>query len=152
MRMLALALFATAATFVVSGGPMVAAPVPKHLMKDAENPDLAAMQGEWELTTMNVDGESMSALEATLEVRGNISRTTIGHLHSSCVFTLDTTNNPRRMISLDSTNPNAKATVAIYKIEGDTLTIADCRDYPEKPPEEFSGEGITALIYTRVRK
>ena len=148
-----LALFTLVATLAVcADSHTTAAPVPKHLMKEAENPDLAAMQGKWELISANLDGESRKPADATLEIRDNRGKIVDEHSNSTFIFTLDTTTNPRRMISLDSTDRHAKAIVAIYKIEGDTLTIADRRDDPEKPPEEFSGEGITALIYTRVRK
>ena len=47
-------------TLVVAFGSMSsAAPVPKHLLKTPENPDLTAMQGKWKLTDVAFGGQSL---------------------------------------------------------------------------------------------
>ncbi len=64
-------------TLVVAFGSMSsAAPVPKHLLKTPENPDLTAMQGKWKLTDVAFGGQSRGAdfatqLELSLEFREN---------------------------------------------------------------------------------
>lgn len=78
-RRAALVLFGLAVCLVSSVGERVgAAPVPKHLMKEAQNPDLDAMQGEWALVGIGVgersiDSDTVRDMKGTLQVCGNLA-------------------------------------------------------------------------------
>ena len=159
MRLVALVLFAAV-------GPVSAAPVPKAV----ENPDLAAMQGQWKLTDVSFNGQSLGAefvakLELTMEVRDTTTVMT-GMQHKQRItntITLDPTAKPRRMTSVTTketdldgnppANPAAKKkSASIYKIDGDTLVIAGTTGDEKTSPKDFSGEGVVSLTFTRVKK
>lgn len=162
MRLVALALSAALAGSIAS-----AAPVPKE--KPPENPDLAAIQGKWKLTDVTFGGKSLGAefvadLELTMEVRGSTA-TTVGVKHKQRItstLTLDVNATPRRMTTSDGKetdldgkpvpNPDAKkASVAIYKLDGDTLTVAG-RIGDESASKDFAGDDVVTMTYTRVKK
>ncbi|AMV28977.1 hypothetical protein VT84_31575 [Gemmata sp. SH-PL17] len=157
---------------VVLVGPTPAAPVPKHLMKEGEHPDLAALQGKWSLTDIGLNGTSLGPvildqLEVTTEVRDNTVAITLSKLNArlSGTFKLDTNASPRRLTSTDmkETDLNGKpsatlapeAFVMIYKIEGDTLVLAINTGDQKEAPKGFSGkdgETVASLTFTRAKK
>jgi uncharacterized protein (TIGR03067 family) len=159
--------FAAIVLFGLAAASATAAPVPKQ--KAEGNPDLAAMQGKWKLTDVAFNGKSLGAefvadLDLTLEVQGNKTVTT-GVKHNqriTATVSLDRNANPRRMTSTDSKetdldgkpaqNPGTKkTTVAIYKIDGDTLTIAGPIGEGELP-KDFAGNDTITMTFTRVKK
>lgn len=163
MRFVALALFA-----LVVGSVGSAAPVPKQ--KPVDNPDLAAMQGTWKLTDIKTGGLSLGAefaadLKLTMEVRDN-TMTSTGLKFKQRItntFVLDTTASPRRMTVVTGKEtdldgkptpdaPSPKTTVSIYKLDGDTLTIAGVFGDEKDPPKGFADKGVMSMTYTRVKK
>ena len=163
MRFVALALFA-----LLVGSVAAAAPVPKE--KPPLNPDLAAMQGTWKLTDIKSGGLSLGAkfaadLELTMEVRDGTMITTGQKFKQriTSTFALDTTADPRRITVAtgketdldgkplaDAATP--KTTVCLYKIDGDTLTIAGGTGDEKDPPKNFTDKGVMSMTYTRVKK
>src|SRR5205809_4073977 len=76
MRSAAFLLLATLTGFAVfRTGPAAAlAPVPKHLMKEAENTEQAKFQGKWKLESLTFGNMALPAgaaggIELTLEIR-----------------------------------------------------------------------------------
>lgn len=144
-----------------------AAPVPKE--KPPENPDLAAMQGQWVLTDMKFNGLSLGAdfakdLKLTMEIKGDTC-VTVGEkfkqrITANMVFDRDA--NPRRLTHTNSketdldgnpvrdrdVNPTSRA---IYKLAGDTLTVAGFMDGKEFP-KDFVGKDVAVMVFTRVKK
>ncbi len=157
---------------VVLIGSAHAAPVPKHLMKEGDHPDLAALQGKWRLTDIALNGTSLGPgildqVEATTEVLDNTVAITLSKLNArlSGTFKLDTNASPRRLTSTDmkETDLNGKPSatldpepfVMIYKIEGDTLVLAINTGDQKEAPKGFSGkdgESTASLTFTRAKK
>ena len=170
MRTAALILFA--AIVPVAG----AAPVPKHLMKEAENPDLAALQGKWTITGIALDGTELPAdliagLNLTFEFKGDTAVLTNPTQKETVTATvkLDLTAKPRRITFSNekTTDLDGKPTKAdakslgtlIYKIDGDTLVVAGRADSPDKKavgaPDDFVGKpgsNTATLTFKRVTK
>jgi uncharacterized protein (TIGR03067 family) len=174
MRTAALDLFGVVIALVgFAGGPVAAAPVPKHLMKEPENPDLAALQGKWKLTRigfggMDLTGDVLDQIDMSLEVRGDTLVMTAAkqNLRSTTTVKLDANSKPRRITFADSkatdlegkpvNNPGAeKMGIAIYKVEGDTFVFAAKTDGKAGIPEDFGGGPNTdtaVMTFTRVKK
>ena len=175
MRTAALGLFGVVIALVGSAGglPVAAAPVPKHLMKEPENPDLALLQGKWKLTRiafggMDLTGEVLDQVDMSLEVRGDALVVTAAkqNMRSTTTLKLDTNKNPRRIIFADGkatdlegkpiNNPGAeKMGTAIYKIEGDTFVMAAMVDGKAGVPADFGGgqnTDVAVMTFTRVKK
>lgn len=171
MRTVALVLFA-----VLLGSVGTAAPVPKHLMKDADGAtDRAALEGTWELATIARDGEQLSdditaAQKIAMAFRGTecVIKLPVCDQIVTATVSLDATAKPRRMSFANEKvitfagkplMPTEKQMHAvIYKIDGDTLTLgshADRSKPPETPPAEFaekSGSGVVVMTFRKMRK
>jgi uncharacterized protein (TIGR03067 family) len=173
-RRTALVLFGLAVCLVSSVGERVgAAPVPKHLMKEPENPDLDALQGEWLLAGVVHDGTVLPAgtvreIQLTLEVRGTVMAVTFPKANSRLAATLkfDLNTNSRRLTFDDQKqtdlkdNPKNLADVekwsaAIYKLEDDTFVLATQNGNTGGVPKDFvsvPGSDAVVLTFTRVKK
>jgi uncharacterized protein (TIGR03067 family) len=173
-RFAALIVFGIVAAVVSSAGGIAgAAPVPKHLMKEAENPDLAALQGKWVLTGLALDGTPLTAdtlaqIEMSFEFRGNTLVMTAAkqNLRSTATLKVDASANPRRVTFADDkvtdldgkpvNNPSAgKMGTALYKLEGDTFVLATKADGKDGVPENFvaaPGSNTVVLTLKRVKK
>lgn len=174
MRNMILILSSVAAAFMTTAGaPIVAAPVPKHLMKEPENPDFAALQGKWTLTNlsfagMQLQGDTLAQIEMTVEFKGDILVMTAAkqNMRSTTPVKFDTNTKPRRLIFGEGKatdlegkpidNPGAeKMGIAIYRVEGDTFIMAAKANGKEGVPEGFDGKAdsdVAILTFTRVKK
>lgn len=139
----ALVLFGLAICFVSSvGGRGAAAPVPKHLMKEPDHPDLVALQGKWELTGLAALGyvnppEGVARLQMTAEFGGDVVAVTSAgeRQRTTATARFDRNAKPRRMTftgakttDLDGKPLDGPAMwwphAVIYRFEGDTLVLA----------------------------
>jgi uncharacterized protein (TIGR03067 family) len=168
IRGAALVLFGLAVGFVSSGGSWVAAaPVPKHLMKEPENPDLAALQGKWILTGVALDGTALPAPEMILEVNGNtfVTVDVRGKLRMTAAAELGATTNPRRVTfgdwkstDLDGkprANPGSAMGLGIYKLESGAFVLAVKCDNKDPAPADFTanpGSKTCTMTFTRAKK
>ncbi len=168
MRTSGLLLFVLASLLVAhSGLPGHAAPVPKHLMKAQQHPDVAKMQGTWVLTEIEVFGnrlgqDAAKSMNVTIEITGDTIVTIHGQKRSTGTLKLTPTKNLSEMefLNMKETDDNGKLVEpklksqpkTIYKIEGDTLVIASNSKDPSLLPTAFSGADIAAITLTRVKK
>jgi uncharacterized protein (TIGR03067 family) len=156
-------------TFAGSSG--VAAPVPKHLMKEAENTDQAKLQGKWKVESVGFEGTPVTkdangpddAHVLTLEIRGD-QLTVTGGNNFTAKIKLDTDGGVKRCTTVgaqkldqDGKPAGKEADVAFgYIIDGDKLTLAErinprgnkatTVDDPSKP-----GTGALLWVFTRVK-
>ena len=160
--------------FAVLVGPAAAAPVPKHLTKDAER-DLAALEGKWELTGLTLEGTPLPAgivaqLKMTLEFQGDVCVTTYGSQDERVTAAVkpDTTAEPRRMLFADekvtdlggkpAKKGQDKLGAVIYRIDGDTLTLGSSADRDKDakaPPADFvskPGSNTVVMTFKRAKK
>jgi hypothetical protein len=94
-------LFCAASVIVAhSGLPGHAAPVPKHLMKEQQHPDIAKMQGTWVVTDISIAGNKQNGtlgLNVTIEITGDKIVTIQGQKRSTATLKLTPTKNQPEM-------------------------------------------------------
>ena len=130
-----------------------ATPGPRPEAAKPPSGDLARLQGTW-TGTYGPDGE----IEGTMAVDGVKVLYTVGSKGESFSMTgevgLDESASPRRMDLVKFVGPNGNdlpSLQAIYKIEGDTLTVCTGGRDAARPAEFKSGEGGPPhlLVYSR---
>jgi uncharacterized protein (TIGR03067 family) len=172
MRVAAFALFAGVASLVVSGGPAVAAPVPKHLMKEAEG-DLVKLQGKWKIQSlkmgeMDLGGDVIKSLDMVLEFRGDAVSMTMNAPGSTqkMTATVKLDANARRMTMTNVKtvggngqpvqNAGTKENEAGYAIDGDKLLIAAGQSGPDggatAADPKKPGPNTIVLTFARVKE
>jgi uncharacterized protein (TIGR03067 family) len=174
MRFTAFLMLAVLSGFALmfAGSMGVAAPVPKHLMKEAENPDQAKLQGKWKLESVGIGGMPVpgnpngpnGGLDITLEFRGD--KLTAGGMGTTLVskIKLDTIEGVKRCTTFDALQlgqdgkPDEKKDGEAfgYVVDGDKLTIAVRVDpagdkanmvgNPSKPNTD-----TVLMVFTRVK-
>src|SRR5262249_25607900 len=106
------------------------APVPKPKEKpDPGKEDLKRLQGEWEMLECSVDGQRVKVRpgEASDVFKGDQLMTlNRGEVVTRSSITLDARKSPRRM---DVKTKGGNLLLAIYRLEGDTLTLC----YKDEP-------------------
>jgi uncharacterized protein (TIGR03067 family) len=164
MRAAAQVLFAVGATLVVSIGPVaVAAPVPKHLMKEAEG-DRGRLQGEWTANGATRNGKPQ-ALAITFAFRGDMFSMELPDqgMSRTATFKLDETGMPRKLLladvkSFDKTgmpvNQGLPPTAMLsYVLEGDTLTVGLIGKADKEVPDlKNPGPNAEIVVFKRAKK
>jgi len=167
MRATALALFAaTAGLFVSLGAPAGAAPVPKHLVKEADSSEQGKLQGRWKLESISLANMPVPVggkeLEMTLEIRGDtLTATTMGRVTTAKVK-IDAADGLKRLAATNIQTLNADGkpigkeddAAFGYTLEGDKLVLAsniggtgkgNAAD-PAKP-----GDSTAVMVLTRIK-
>jgi len=135
MRTAALLFLIAAAVLLLgnSGSPASAAPVPKHLMKEPENTELAKLQGKWKFESLRIGGRSVPRGPGlTLEIRGDKVLYTSGDLVTTADIKLEAADGVKWFKATNSQRvdgdgkPIGKAEDGTYGylIDGNTLTMA----------------------------
>ncbi|WP_165229080.1 TIGR03067 domain-containing protein [Aquisphaera insulae] len=121
--------------------------------------DLKALQGTWQVTSMEREGETVPAEDfKTWGVRYEGNRVTLmdgDRVHRRGIVTLDSSRKPKAVNTWDGDGPYADQTSpGIYELEGDTLRLAFAK--PGEPrPTAFttkSGSAVLVVTYKRVKK
>jgi uncharacterized protein (TIGR03067 family) len=119
--------------------------------------DLKAMVGKWKVEKSELGGKDITDVLQVLEFEihaGGKYTAQHGNNKDEGTFTVDPSKSPRQMVVKPMGGPNKGKTVkAIYKIDGDTLTIcydfsADKSDYPQK----FESKPDTVLLLTTYKR
>jgi uncharacterized protein (TIGR03067 family) len=175
MRFAVFLVLAVLSGFVLTfaGSLGVAAPVPKHLMKEAENTDQAKLQGKWKLESIALGGMPLpnnaagpnGGLEMILEFRGDKLTVTGPNDNVTATIKLDTVDGVKRCATVNTQKldkdgkPAGKEEDVTfgYIIDGDKLTFAVRMDPgsgksttaadPSKP-----GTDTVLIVFTRVKE
>jgi uncharacterized protein (TIGR03067 family) len=121
----------------------VAAVVPPQ--NEAAKKELAALQGTWTLSSMEVDGKAVDAdklKSATLTIRDNRYILLSGKQQHEVEITLDPSKKPKEidMKFLDGPNKD-RVGKGIYHLDGNTLKICRALDPMQDRPKDFKTEG-----------
>jgi uncharacterized protein (TIGR03067 family) len=118
----------------ITGSMGVAAPVPKHLMKETENTDQARLQGTWKLESLSIGGMPPAAynFETTYEIHGDKLTMRSEKHTATAIIKLDVVDGLKRltMTSLKQVDPDGKPGEQLddmifgYTVAGDTFLLA----------------------------
>jgi uncharacterized protein (TIGR03067 family) len=146
----------TAACFLLTASAALAAPVPKHLMKDGDNGDLAKLQGKWKLVSLQfgeteLRGGVAADLNMVFEFRGDSMTVTANDQTVKAKIKLDTIDGFKRFATIDiqkvsmDGKPVGKEEDATfgYLLDGDKLTLATSS---EKTPVNPAKPVDTAVL------
>lgn len=164
MRVFRIALVAALA-WPAAGSP--AAPVPKQPPMPTHESELAKLQGEWSVTSwtdlvtgqdhmVTLTPDQRAAVTAvfkgdqyTFRINGNSTRSTVRLAPAEKPAAITETQKAG-----PSVGPNDVVTQGIYKLEGDTLTIA-ITGAGEARPKSFDAEnspvGVSVFVLKRVK-
>ena len=125
---------------------------------DAGKKDQARMQGDWAAEALTIDGMKLPDDDAQAyfrTVKGNAY--TVFRFSKAAArgtFTLDATKSPRTMDVTPAGPRKGKPILAIYKLEGDTLTICNAGPGKERPKTFTApaGSGHTLTVWKREKK
>ncbi len=113
--------------------------------EDGAKKDLAAMEGEWKLVAMEVDGKPVAAerlVSAKLTIRGKNYTLISRNKQHEIELKLDPSKSPKEidMTFLDGPNKD-RVGKGIYEIDGDKLKICRSLDPQDERPKDFKTEG-----------
>ncbi|MCI0703085.1 MAG: hypothetical protein L0241_18565 [Planctomycetia bacterium] len=174
MRIPAIMLFALGVVFVGSVGPMVAAPVPKHLMKELEG-DQKKLQGKWKLQSLRMGdvelgGDLRNTIEMAMEFRGNTFTMTANiaptnqFMKSTATIKFEDSKPKRMRVTHVKTvdrdgkaiEPNGQKEGAFgYTLDGDKLTLAansDGKDKSTAADPAKPGPNTVIMVFVRVKE
>lgn len=140
------------ALFAVAVGLLLAADA-----KDDAKKELKAMEGTWQVTSMENDGQKTPEEEAKqfkVILKGN--EYTLKQLDNTVnqgTFKIDPSKKPKTIDIMPKEGDNTGATMkGIYELKGDTQKA--CWGSPDKDrPTKFSSEGgYTLIVYKKIKK
>jgi uncharacterized protein (TIGR03067 family) len=164
MRIVVVLVLGFVAAFLV-GVPASAAPVPKHLMKEAENTEETKLQGRWKLESLGVGGIQPQGgvgqqVEMTLEFRGTKLTGTSEGRGMNATFKLDIVDGVKRLAITDTKavdrmgQPVAEedVTFGYCIIDGAKLTLAATIDGKRAVDPAKAGDNALVLVLTRIKE
>lgn len=119
--------------------------------------DLKALVGKWRVEKSELGGKDITEVLKVLKFEiseGGKYLAQHGENKDEGTFTVDPSKSPKQMVVKGNGGPNKGKTIkAIYKLDGDTLTIcynfdADKGDYPAK----FESKPDTMLLLTTYKR
>ena len=129
----------------------LAAPAPK----DPPKKDPPGPIGRWALQSASLAGVPLPDMKLTLTFTADgryESKTPEGEVKSSGTFAADPKKQPAEIDMTEAARPVPTATPAIYRIEGDTLTI--CTTIGNERPTAFdakAGANNVLLVFKRLK-
>jgi RNA polymerase sigma factor (sigma-70 family) len=113
--------------------------------------DKELLEGVWRVVSLTVDGkeltkEEMEGAAVKIVFAGDTAAVyNASGVKTKGTYSLDSAKKPK---SMDLIPPEGKTVRMIYKLEGDTLTIAEGGD--DSRPEDFTGRGAAVAVVKRV--
>jgi uncharacterized protein (TIGR03067 family) len=161
-----LLLFAMLGGFAITDAD--ASPVPKHLLKGADNKEQAKLQGRWKLESVQYGGRPIGGeqgIEMTMEIRGDTVTSTTKWLTTTATIKLDKVDGVLRLALINSKAIDVKQqgpTVVEnsqygYTLDGDKLTLATNMIVGTKrstaaDPTKPAGDNTVLTVYTRIKE
>lgn len=118
---------------------------------DKAKEELAAFQGTWTISKLERDGADGLPKDATIEVV--FKGTEFSSPNIRATFTFDRDKTPKTMDISYKEGPAAGRTIkAIYKLEGESLTICRARGENDDRPGEFAAPAGSGKILLVLKK
>jgi uncharacterized protein (TIGR03067 family) len=137
------------ALLLVAAGLLLAADNPKD---DASKADLDKMQGNWKVSSLTVNGEPAPAekiQDVRLTVKGNKFAVKLADQTVELAAKLDATKKVKEIdLTYDTGDNKGKTHKAIYKLEGDTMTMCRPQEAGNERPTEFASKAGSMHILT----
>jgi uncharacterized protein (TIGR03067 family) len=153
--------------FVFVGANAVAAPVPKHLLKES-NTEQSRLQGRWKLESVQYGGNTVGGtqgIEMTIEIRGDTLITTSSWMTTKAIMKLDKVDGVLRLAMINNKAievHHAGPTLVdnsqySYTLEGDKLTLATNMIVGTKrstaaDPTKPAGDNTVLTVFTRIKE
>ena len=135
----------------LSAGLLVAA----DAKDDAVKKDMDALQGKWQVASMERDGEAVPvAKDAVRVITGDkYEMTLFPDLKIEGKFKIDPTAKPKTIESTATSGPyKDQELLGIYELDGDTLKICYALPGKDRPTEFKSKEGVMLFVHKKVKK
>ena len=116
---------------------------------DAVKKDMDALQGKWQLVSMQRDGEAVDvSKDACRVITGDKYELTLRPgLTIKGTYKIDPSTKPKKMETTASNGPyKDQEILGIYEIDGDTLKICYAPPGKERPTEFKSKEGAGCIL------
>jgi len=150
---------------VLVGVPASAAPVPKHLMKEAENTEEAKIQGRWKLESLGVGGIQpqgggvQQQMEMTLEFRGDKMTVRSKDQVVSATIKLDIADGVKCLAITNAQSVDGMGRTVReddmafgYCRDGDKLTLAMTLEGYRTVDPAKAGDNALVLVLTRIKE
>ena len=140
---------------VLAAGLLAAAPDDSDKVKK----DVAALKGKWALTGMTINGRAypenlLKSIGATFDAK-TYAQTQNGKALEEGEFVIDPEKSPKALDFKITKGPDAgKTQLAVYEIDGDSLTFCVTEAGSKKRPEALEAKadtGVTMFVFKRVK-
>lgn len=133
--------------------------VPTSLLNAQDNPEVARLQGAWEVNSLIENGEVISLKsvretmirDGVLVIEGNIMRFTnpVNNKKRELAFVLNSDQNPR---TIDLTSTDKMGNKGIYMLDSNNLLLCLCAHDSNERPTIFASTSVSKSMLFSMRK
>ena len=133
--------------------------VPTSLLNAQDNPEVARLQGAWEVNSLIENGEVVSLKsvretmirDGVLTIEGNIMRFTnpVNNKKRELAFVLNSDQNPR---TIDLTSTDKMGNKGIYMLDSNNLLLCLCAHDSNERPTIFASTSVSKSMLFSMRK
>ena len=133
--------------------------VPTSLLNAQDNPEVARLQGAWEVNSLIENGEVVSLKsvretmirDGVLTIEGNIMRFTnpVNNKKRELAFVLNSDQNP---ITIDLTSTDKMGNKGIYMLDSNNLLLCLCAHDSNERPTIFASTSVSKSMLFSMRK
>ena len=133
--------------------------VPTSLLNAQDNPEVARLQGAWEVNSLIENGEVVSLKsvretmirDGVLVIEGNIMRFTnpVNNKKRELAFVLNSDQNPR---TIDLTSTDKMGSKGIYMLDSNNLLLCLCAHDSNERPTIFASTSVSKSMLFSMRK